>query len=75
MKKGQLLMVVTANMHFPAITAQDVGREVYHGRHEMVRIIGDERSLGLIAWIFQRVPDMFEVQHQTSGLVVRRGSR
>ncbi|MCL4299296.1 MAG: hypothetical protein KJ077_26415 [Anaerolineae bacterium] len=69
------MMVVLANLHFPAITAQDVGREVYHGRHEMVRIIGDERSLGKIAWIFQRVPDMFEVQHQTSGLIVRRGGR
>lgn len=68
-------MVVVANMHFPAVTAQDVGREVYHGRHEMVRIIGDEGSLSKIAWIFERVPDMFEVQRQTSGLIVRRGGR
>lgn len=68
-------MVVVANMYFPAVTAQDVGREVYHGRHEMVRIVGDEGSLTKIAWIFQRVPDMFEVQRQTSVLIVRRGGR
>ena len=68
-------MVVVANIYLPAVTAQDVGREIYHGRHDMVRIIGDEGSLSKIAWIFQRVPDMFEVQYLTSGLIVRRGSR
>ena len=66
-------MVIVADMQFPAVTAQDVGREVYHGRHEAVCIIGDESSLSKIAWIFKRVPDMFEVQRQTSGLIVRRG--
>ena len=65
-------MIVTANTHFPAITAQVVGREVYYGRHEVVWIIGDKSSLSKIAWIFDQVPDMFEVQRQTSGLIVRR---
>ncbi len=68
-------MVVVANMHFPAVTAQDVGREIYHGRQEAVRIIGDEGSLSKIAWIFQRVPDMFVVQRHSSWLIVRRGSQ
>jgi hypothetical protein len=68
-------MVIVANIQFPAVTAQDVGREIYHGRHEMVRIIGDESSLRKIAWIFQRVPDMFEVQRQAYALTVRRGTK
>lgn len=68
-------MVIIANMRFPAVTAQDVGREVYHGRQEAVRIVGDERSLSQIAWIFQRVPDMFEVQNYSTELIVRRGRR
>ncbi|MBE7474819.1 MAG: hypothetical protein HS114_37275 [Anaerolineales bacterium] len=69
------MMVVIANMRFPAVTAQDVGREVYHGRQEAVCIVGDERSLSQIAWIFQRVPDMFEVQRYSTELIVRRGRR
>ncbi|NJN97851.1 MAG: hypothetical protein HC875_29115 [Anaerolineales bacterium] len=68
-------MEVIANMRFPAVTAQDAGREVYHGRQEAVRILGDERSLSQIAWIFQRVPDMFEVQRHATELIVRRGRR
>jgi hypothetical protein len=68
-------MVIVASMQFPAVTAQDVGREIYHGRHETVRIIGDEGSLSKIAWIFQRVPDMFEVQRQAYGLTIRRGNK
>jgi hypothetical protein len=68
-------MIVKANTHFPAITAQVVGREVYYGRHEVVCITGDKGSLSKIAWIFERVPDMFEVQRQTSGLIVRRGQQ
>ena len=68
-------MVIVADMQFPAVTAQDVGREVYQGRQEAVRIIGDESSLSKIAWIFQRVPDMFEVQRQAHVLIVRRGDQ
>ncbi len=66
-------MVIVANSNFPAVTAQNVGREVYHGRQEAICIVGDEGSLNQIVWIFQRVPDMFELQRQTSRLIVRRG--
>jgi hypothetical protein len=73
--RDEEIMVVVANIHLPAVTAQDVGREVYHGRHEVIRIVGDEGSLSRIAWIFQRVPDMFDVQRHAYELIVRRGAR
>lgn len=65
-------MVIEANAQLPSVTAQDAGREIYHGRHDTVRIIGDESSLKKIAWIFQRVPDMFAVRFQNSSLLVYR---
>lgn len=63
-------MVVMADKNFPAIVAQNVGREICHGRQDVIRIVGDKRSLEKIAWIFQRVPDMFNVQFQHASLVV-----
>lgn len=67
-----LLKVMVANNRLPSVTAQNAGRELYHRRQEMVQIIGQERCLKKIAWIFQRVPDMFEVQRQPGSLIVRR---
>lgn len=71
---GYKEMIIEANPQLPSVTAQDAGREIYHGRWNVVRIIGDENSLQKIAWIFQRVPDMFAVQFQNSSLIVRRAS-
>jgi hypothetical protein len=71
---GHKEMIIEANPQLPSVTAQDVGREIYHGRHEVVRIVGDKNSLQKIAWIFQRVPDMFAVRFQNSSLIVRRAS-
>ncbi len=65
-------MIIRANSKFPAITAQNVGREVWSNRQPVVRIIGDRQTLQRIAWIFQRVPDMFEVRFDYASLVVRR---
>jgi hypothetical protein len=67
-----MAMVIEAGYHFPSIVAQNAGREIYHGRQDMVKIMGDENSLKKIAWIFSRVPDMFDVQLRPSFLVVRR---
>jgi hypothetical protein len=69
-----MLMVMVANSQLPSVTAQDVGRELYHGRQDVVQIIGDEPSLKKVAWIFERVPDMFEVQCQYATLIVRRAT-
>jgi hypothetical protein len=71
---GHKEVTIEANPQLPSVTAQDVGREIYHGRHEVVRIVGDKNSLQKIAWIFQRVPDMFAVRFQHSSLIVRRAS-
>jgi hypothetical protein len=67
-----MAMVLKAECRFPSIVAQNAGREVYHGRQDMVKIVGDEKSLKKIAWIFSRVPDMFDVQLRRSALIVRR---
>jgi hypothetical protein len=64
--------VVVADATFPAITAQNVGQDIYQGRQNKVRIIGDKHSLGKIAWIFRKVPDMFALRFQCSSLVVSR---
>jgi hypothetical protein len=63
-------MVVMADKNFPAIVAQNVGREICHGRQDVIRIVGDKQSLDRIAWIFQKVPDMFTIQFQQASLVV-----
>lgn len=62
--------LVLADENFPAIVAQNVGRDICYGRQEVVRIVGDKRSLEKIAWIFQKVPDMFTIQLQRTSLVV-----
>ncbi len=67
-------LTVAATAQLPALVAQDVGRELHYGRQDIVRIIGDQWTLKQIAWIFERVPDMFTVQRQLSALVVRRAS-
>lgn len=67
-----MAMVIEAGYLFPSIVAQNAGREIYHGRQDMVKIMGDPSSLQKIAWIFDRVPDMFDVQLRPSFLVVRR---
>ena len=66
------MMIAVANSKLPSVTAQDVGRELYHDRQDMVQIIGDAGALKKIAWIFKRVPDMFDVQFYQSSLIVRR---
>ena len=66
------MMVTVANSRLPSVTAQDVGRDLYHKRQDVAQIIGDERTLKAIAWIFQRVPDMFDVQSYQCFLIVRR---
>lgn len=68
----KMLMVMVANSQLPSVTAQDVGRELCHGRQDLVQVIGNEPSLKKIAWIFDRVPDMFELQLQGTSLIVRR---
>ena len=67
-----MLMVVRANSRLPSVTTQDVGRDLYHGRQDVVQIVGDRRTLENIAWIFQKVPDMFEIQFKSMSLIVRR---
>lgn len=69
-KRRDREMVVLADENFPAIVAQNVGREICHGRQEVVRIVGDKPSLEKIAWIFQKVPDMFTIRFQRASLVV-----
>jgi hypothetical protein len=66
-----MLMVIQANAALPAVTAQDVGRDLYHHRQKIVQIIGDPGALKKIAWIFQRVPDMFDIRFLNASLVVR----
>lgn len=63
-------VVVMADENFPAIVAQNVGREIFHGRQDVIRILGDKRSLEKIAWILQKAPDMFNIQFQHASLVV-----
>lgn len=66
------MLVVQATSRFPSILAQNVGRELYYGRQDVVQIVGDKTSLRNIAWIFKKVPDMFEIQCENSSLLVRR---
>ena len=66
------MLVIQATPRFPSILAQNVGRELYHGRQDVVQIVGDQTSLRNIAWIFKKVPDMFEIQCENSSLLVRR---
>ena len=72
--REKIAMIINANSHLPAVTAQDVGRELYHKRHDEVKILGTEDSLKRIAWILGRVDDMFKVQARPASLVVRRVS-
>jgi hypothetical protein len=74
-KRKSRQMAIVADANFPAITAQNVGREIYHGRQDVVRIVGDKRTLGKIAWIFQKVPDLFTIRLQCASLVVVRASK
>jgi hypothetical protein len=67
--------IIHASARFPSITAQNVGRDLINGRNEAVRIVGDEDSLKTIAWIFERVPDMFDVQFQHSSLLVHQAGK
>lgn len=69
-----VLTAVVANSKLPAVTAQDVGRDLYYGRVEIVQIIGDEKILKRIAWILKQVPDLFEVRFQRDVLVVTRAA-
>jgi hypothetical protein len=69
-----MLMVIKANPKLPAMTAQDVGRELYHRRYDVVQIIGDKHTLERIAWVFRRVPDMFALQFKYTSLIVRRAA-
>lgn len=64
--------IVKANPKLSSVTAQDVGRDLYHGRQETVRIVGDRHALENIAWIFKRVPDLFTIQVRSNSLIVRR---
>jgi hypothetical protein len=66
------MLIVRATPQFPSILAQNIGRELYHGRQDVVQIVGDKNSLRHIAWIFKKVPDMFELQCENSSLLVRR---
>jgi hypothetical protein len=66
-----VLRVMQANPILPAVTAQDAGRELIHQRLKVVQIMGDPDTLKKIAWIFQRVPDLFDLQCLDSSLVVR----
>jgi hypothetical protein len=63
-------MVMVANIRRPSITAQDAGRELFHRRQDVVKIIGDDLSLKKIAWIFAQVPDMFKFRRLASCLIV-----
>lgn len=69
-----MLTAVIANPVLPAMTAQDVGRDLYYGRAETVEIVGDEKNLRRIAWILKRVPDLFDVRFQRNALVVSRAT-
>jgi hypothetical protein len=55
-------MIIWASRKWPSITAQDVGRELYHCREDVVRIIGSRHVLNTIAWMFKKNTDMFEVK-------------
>jgi hypothetical protein len=65
-------MIILASGKWPSITAQDVGRELYHCRQDVVRIIGSKRVLKTIAWIFKKDPDMFETQFSFPFLLIVR---
>ncbi len=67
-----MLLVLRANRLLPALTAQNVGRELYHQRYNVVQIIGARPTLQKIAWIFARASDMFDIRFQYDSLVVRR---
>jgi hypothetical protein len=67
-----MLLVVKADDKFPALTCQDVGREVYHQRYSVAQIIGHKQTLRKIAWIFSKVPDMFNLRFRDASLIVRR---
>lgn len=67
-----MLKIVKANPLLPAITAQDVGRDLCHRRQDVVQIIGERPTLENIAWIFQRIPDMFTARFRDTSLIVCR---
>ena len=66
------MMITVANPRLPSVTAQNVGRDLYHKRQDVAQIIGDEHSLKAIVWIFQRVPDMFDIQFYPTFIIIRR---
>jgi hypothetical protein len=70
-KEDKMAMTVHANVQLPSMTAQDVGRELYHNRQNEVRVMGDKNTLKKIIWILQGLPDMVTVQPQPSLLIVR----
>lgn len=55
---------------FPAIVAQEAGRAIYHGRAKKIVVIGRAEDLIAITWILGRVPDMFDVQVDSTSLIV-----
>lgn len=65
-------MIILASRKWPSITAQDVGRELYHYRQDVVRIVGSKRVLKTIAWIFKKDSDLFETQFSFPFLLVIR---
>jgi phosphohistidine phosphatase SixA len=67
-----MLLIIKANEKLPALTCQDVGRELYHKRYNVVQIIGHTPTLRKIAWIFAKVSDMFDLQFQYASIIVRR---
>ncbi len=67
-----MLKIVKANPMLPAVTAQDVGRDLCQKRQDVVQIIGEKPTLDTIAWIFQRIPDMFTARFRDASLIVCR---
>lgn len=68
-------MIIWASHKWPSITAQDVGRELYNCREDVVRIVGSRQVLKTIAWIFKKNSDMFDVRFWFPFvLVIRRVS-
>lgn len=64
------LPVINSDMGYPAIVAQEVGRAIYHGRAKKIRVIGQAEDLTAITWILGRVLDMFDVQVDSTSLIV-----
>jgi hypothetical protein len=65
-------MIILASRKWPSITVQDVGRELYYCRQDVVRIIGGKQVLKIIAWIFKKDTDLFETQFSFPFLLVVR---